>query len=178
MWTYIFILTLQRQRYVISGVFNIFIPYKIKIYSIKCSYRRHLMLLLIISGLPVSSLVKNPPANSRDAGDMGLIPGSGRSPGGGNGNPLQYSCLENSMDRGAWRLQSMWSQRVGHNLVTEHTLIISTNSLSSLFLYHFLPFALTFLALILLLLKNIHYDSSSPRKFLGCYSILFPQLKF
>ena len=42
---------------------------------------------------------KNLPAN---AGDRGLIPGSGRSPGGGNGNPLQYSCLENSMDRGAW----------------------------------------------------------------------------
>ena len=37
-----------------------------------------------------------------DAGDPGSIPGSGRSPGGGNGNPLQYSCLENPMDRGAW----------------------------------------------------------------------------
>ena len=44
-------------------------------------------------------MVKNPPAN---AGDAGSIPGSGRSPGGGNGNQLQYSCLENSMDRGAW----------------------------------------------------------------------------
>ena len=43
-------------------------------------------------------VVKNPPAN---AGDMGLIPGPGRSPGEGNGNPLQYSCLENSVDRGA-----------------------------------------------------------------------------
>ena len=46
------------------------------------------------------SVVKNLPANARDAG---LIPGSGRSPGEGNGNPFQYSCLENSMDRGAWR---------------------------------------------------------------------------
>jgi len=44
-------------------------------------------------------VVKNPPVN---AGDTGLIPGLGRSPGGGNGNPLQYTCLENSMDRGAW----------------------------------------------------------------------------
>ena len=44
-------------------------------------------------------MVKNPPAN---AGDMGSIPGLGRSPGKGNGNPLQYSCLENSMDRGPW----------------------------------------------------------------------------
>ena len=49
---------------------------------------------------------------------MGSIPGSGRSPGEGNGNPLQYSCLENSMDRGVWRgyLQSMELQRVRHNL--------------------------------------------------------------
>ena len=48
-------------------------------------------------------MVKNLPANAGDLRDLGLIPGSGRSPGGGNGNPLQYSCLENSMDRGAWR---------------------------------------------------------------------------
>ena len=46
--------------------------------------------------------VKNPPVNAGDAGDTGSIPGSGRSPGGGNGSPLQYSCLENPMDRGAW----------------------------------------------------------------------------
>ena len=45
-------------------------------------------------------MVKNPSANT---GDMGLIPGSGRSPGEGNGNPLQYSCLQNPMDRGAWQ---------------------------------------------------------------------------
>ena len=48
-------------------------------------------------------VVKNPPANAADARDMGLIPGLGRSLGGGNGNPLQYSCLENRMDRGAWQ---------------------------------------------------------------------------
>ena len=47
-------------------------------------------------------LVKNFPANAGDAKDVGLIPGSGRSPGGGNGNPLQYSTLENPMDGGAW----------------------------------------------------------------------------
>ena len=46
-------------------------------------------------------MVKNPPASGRDAGNVGLISGSGRSPGGGNGNPLQYSCLGNPMDRGA-----------------------------------------------------------------------------
>ena len=47
-------------------------------------------------------MVKNPPANARDIRDTGLIPGMGRSPGGGHGNPLQYSCLENPMDIGAW----------------------------------------------------------------------------
>ena len=51
-------------------------------------------------GFPCSLVVKNLPAN---AGDMGLIPGLGRSLGEGNGNSLQYSCLENSMDRGAWQ---------------------------------------------------------------------------
>ena len=50
----------------------------------------------------VALVVKNPLANAGDTRDMGSIPGLGRSPGRGNGNPLQYSCLENSMDRGAW----------------------------------------------------------------------------
>ena len=49
-------------------------------------------------------MVKNPPANAEDIKDAGLIPGSRRSPGGGHGNPLQYSCLENPMDRGAGRV--------------------------------------------------------------------------
>ena len=50
----------------------------------------------------VAQLVKNPPANAGDARDVGLIPRSRRSSGEGNGNPLQYSCLENPMGRGAW----------------------------------------------------------------------------
>ena len=50
-------------------------------------------------------MVKNPTADARD---MGSIPGSGRSPGGYNGNQLQYSCLENPMDRGAWRATVHW----------------------------------------------------------------------
>ena len=53
-------------------------------------------------GFPGGSGVKTPHDNAKDTKDSGLIPGSGRSPGGGNDNPLQYSCLENSMDRGAW----------------------------------------------------------------------------
>ena len=48
-------------------------------------------------------MVKNPSDNAGDAGDLGSIPGSGRSLGDGNGSPLQYSCLENSVDRGVWQ---------------------------------------------------------------------------
>ena len=48
------------------------------------------------------AVIKNLPANAGDSRDVSSIPGLGRSPGGGNGNPLQYSCLENPMDRGAW----------------------------------------------------------------------------
>ena len=61
---------------------------------------------------PGFSLVKNLSAN---AGDMGSIPGWGRSPGAGNGNPFQYSCLGNPMDKEPGRLQSMGLQRVGHD---------------------------------------------------------------
>jgi len=56
-------------------------------------------LIYLLMGFLDGSLVKNPPANARDAG---LIPGSGRSPGEGNGNPFQYSCLGTPMERGAW----------------------------------------------------------------------------
>ena len=61
-------------------------------------------------GLPWGSVVKNPLAS---AGDLGSFPGLGRSPGEGNGNPLQYSCLGKPMDRGAWRATV---NGVGHNL--------------------------------------------------------------
>ena len=63
-------------------------------------------------------MIKNPPANAGDIRDVGLIPGSGRSPGGGHGNPLQYSCLENPMDRGAWRAAV---HRLAESDVTEAT---------------------------------------------------------
>ena len=59
--------------------------------------------------------VNNLPTNAGDARDPALIPGSERSPGVGNGNPLQYSCLENSMDGEPGGLQSMGPQRVGHD---------------------------------------------------------------
>ena len=55
----------------------------------------------IFEGFPGGSVVKNPRANVGDTGDAGSVPRLGRSPGGGNGNPLLYSCWENPMDRGA-----------------------------------------------------------------------------
>ena len=60
-------------------------------------------------------VVKNVPARAGETRYTGSIPGSGRPPGGGHGYPLQYSCLENPMDRGAWRLQSTESQGVGRD---------------------------------------------------------------
>ena len=59
--------------------------------------------------------VKNPPVNAGYARDAGLIPGLGRSSGGGNGNPLQYSCLENPLDNGAWQAIVHRVARVGHD---------------------------------------------------------------
>ena len=66
-------------------------------------YIIYLHLSIVYLGFPGGSVIKNLPVNAEDAGDTGSIPGSGRSPGGGSGNPLQCSCLANSMDRGAWR---------------------------------------------------------------------------
>ena len=62
--------------------------------------------------VPGAQLVKNPPAS---AGEAGSIPGSGRSPGQGNGYPLQHFCLENYTGRGAWRATTCGSQRTGHD---------------------------------------------------------------
>ena len=67
-------------------------------------------------GFPCSSVGKESACN---AGDLGLIPGLGRSPGEGNGNPLQYSCLENRMDKGAWRATVHGVTKVGHDLPTK-----------------------------------------------------------
>ena len=58
--------------------------------------------VIYILGFPGGEVVKNMPANAGGTGNGGSVPGSGRYPGEGNGNPLQYSCLENPMDRGAW----------------------------------------------------------------------------
>ena len=69
-------------------------------------------------GFPGGSVVKNLPARAEDAEDLGSILGSGRSLGGGNGNPLWYPCLRNPMDRGAWYATVHGWQRVRYNRVT------------------------------------------------------------
>ena len=66
--------------------------------------------------IPGGTVVKNPPANAGDSRDMGSIPRSRRSPGGGHGTPLQYSCLENPMDRGAWWATVHGVLRVGYKM--------------------------------------------------------------
>ena len=89
-------------------------------------------------GLWRGRVVKNPPANAGDARDVGLIPGSRRVPGEENGNPLQYSCLENPMDRGAWQAEvhgvaKSWTVRYSlssssHDLCFPHILSSLTQS--------------------------------------------------
>ena len=87
-------------------------------------------------------VVKILPAN---AGDVGLIPGLGRSPGGGNGNPLQYSCLKNAMDRGAWRatvygVAKSWTRLTHYNTFPESftwmNFLIFVPTLWDQFCYH------------------------------------------
>ena len=93
----------------------------------------------VVSRMGWASLVGQwsyPPASE---GDVGSIPGSGRSPGGGNGNPLQYSCLENPVDRGAWRVTVHGIVKVSHDLATP--LDLSTrikHDLNPLVLHHLL----------------------------------------
>ena len=72
--------------------------------------------VILILGFPLSSVGKE---SAYNAGELGSIPGLGRSPGEGNGNPLQYSCLENPMERGAWKATVHGVTRVGHNLANK-----------------------------------------------------------
>ena len=78
------------------------IPSSINFYLLFCE--------LTLKGFAGGAVLKNPPTNSGNAGDVCSVPELGRSPGGGNGNPFQYSCLGNPMDRGDWRLQSWRSK--------------------------------------------------------------------
>ena len=75
-------------------------------------------LSIVTVGFRGGAVVKNPPPNAGDTRDVGSIPGLGRSPGGGHGNPPQYSCLEKSKDRGAWQATV---HGVTESDMTEHT---------------------------------------------------------
>ena len=77
-----------------------------------------LMLDIMLGSSQVSQVVKNPPTNAGNIRDVRLIPGSGRSPRGGQGNPFPHSCLENPMDRGAWWITV---QRLAESDTTEAT---------------------------------------------------------
>ena len=92
------------------------------------------------SGFPDGTSGKNPPANTGDVRDESLIPGTGRSPGEGNGNPLQYFCLENPMDRRAWRdmvhrVAKSWAQlkrrHSMHACICISEVVISPSNLDS-----------------------------------------------
>ena len=72
-----------------------------------------------VSALQMALVVKNLPASEGDASDTGLIPELGRFPGGGNGSPLQYSCLGNPTDRGAWRATGHGSHKSQTQLSTQ-----------------------------------------------------------
>ena len=75
-----------------------------------------------ILDFPDGSAGKESACNAGDTEDMGLIPGSGRAPGGGNCDPLQYSCLKNPMDRGVWKATVQKVLRVRNNWATQHAL--------------------------------------------------------
>ena len=83
-------------------------------------------------GFPGGSVIKNLPTS---AGDVGSVPGLGRCPGGGNGNPLQYSCLKTPMDLGVWWATVQGSQRVGQDWATEY-IHLSSFTFEKLYLYY------------------------------------------
>ena len=84
----------------------------------------------MIQGFPGGMVVKNPPANAGDAKDMGSIPGSGRYPGGGNGNQLEYFFLGNPMGRGTWWaiVQGVAKSQTGFSIHTENNVAACTEA--------------------------------------------------
>ena len=118
----------------------------------------------MLAGLPWWPSGKESACNA----DLGLIPGSGRSPGGGNGYPLQYSCLENPKDRGVWRATVHGLQRIGHDQVPNNNKISSMNywpkgiSKPNLRMHHHVPISVRFETL---LIRLIHVNVFCLHKF-------------
>ena len=108
------------------------------------SPQKGLAILITGASFPGASVVKNLPANARDVVDVDSIPGSRRSPGGGNGNPLQHSCLKNPMNMGAWRATVQGLVK-SQTRLTVHEPTLTYMSLQPLedlvlsFLYHVVP---------------------------------------
>ena len=99
-----------------------------------CIHKTRALLLKFLTAKGASSValvVTNPPANAGDGRDTGSVPDLGRSPGGGNGNPFHYCCLENSMDRGAWWAIVHESQ----TLLAESNSLLSTSTNSQELIY-------------------------------------------
>ena len=102
--------------------------------------------MLYICGFPGGTVLKNLPASAGDARDVDSIPGTGSSPGEGNGNPLQYSCLKNLMDRGAWQAtarglkESDMTERLNmqahtHTHIHTHTTHTHTHTHTHIYIY-------------------------------------------
>ena len=111
----------------------------------------------------VAPVVKNPPANEGDISNVGLIPVSGRSPGGGNGNPLQYSCLANPVDRGAWLGYSPWGHRESDVTHQAHACVsfLKAETLTSLSLHSPPPGFVKSSSLILSILPQVRSHALS-----------------
>ena len=116
--------------WILSFIPKHFLKHFVFIRIFLCNNEHWIIGMGLLRWLPV---VKNSPANAGDAGDVSLIPGLGRSSGGGYDNPLQYSCLENPLDRGAWwaTVHGGW-KRVRHDWMTEHLYIIHGSWLDAL----------------------------------------------
>ena len=113
------------------------------------------MILCHVSGAFSGSVIKKPLVNARDVGDTSLVPGSGRSPGEGNGNPLQFSSLENPMNRGVWQATSMGSQKVRQSWAHTHmTCLIQYKRLTICYQFSCLFFCANLLYTLLLHVIN------------------------
>ena len=140
------------------------------------SLSRKVIQLCIYRASQVVLVVKNPSADAGNARGAVLIPRSGRSPGGGNGNSLHYSCLENPMDRGARWVRAMGPQRVKQNWATEHTHTrMHTHTHTHIHTYIIHTYIHIYIHIILYILsynglsRDIEYSSLCYT--VGCYSL-------
>ena len=112
---------LLKDSFVLPALLSSFIEILWTIWIVYQGVQFDVLVMCILWGASqVVPVVKNLPANAGDVGDAGSIPGSGRWPGGGDGTPLQCSCLENPMDRGAWRATAHGVARIRHDWACTH----------------------------------------------------------